>query len=262
MKKQKRKTNNWKTFGNNIIFWIIIIIACILLMQMVSTKGSPQKITFTQYEELISTKSVESAEIIGNSFNGILNEEDYTILPNGKEISYKSFVTILPSGYIDQDIINFWNSNGIKFQFKEQTPNISDYLIQFTPWILIFVFWIFIMKRMQSGSGQSGIFGFNKSKARIVSTNNPKITFENVAGCDEAKVELEEIVDFLKYPKKYKKLGAKIPKGALLLGPPGTGKTLLARAVAGEAGVPFFNISGAEFVEMFVGRSKQSKRFI
>ena len=253
MKKQKKKNNNWKTFGNNIAFWVVIVIACVLLMQMVSTDGSPQKITFTKYEELINSKNVESAEIVGNAFNGKLINEEYILLPSGKEISYNSFVTILPTGYIDQDIINYWNTNNIKFQFKEKTPNLTDYLIQFTPWILIFVFWIFIMRRMQSGSGQSGIFGFNKSKARIVSPNSPKITFENVAGCDEAKVELEEVVDFLKNPGKYKNIGAKIPRGALLLGPPGTGKTLLARAVAGEAGVPFFNISGAEFVEMFVG---------
>ena len=253
MKKQTNKNNNWKTFGNNIAFWIVIVIASVLLIQMVSPNGSPQNITFTEYEKLIDRKNVESAEIVGNSFNGKLKEEEYIILPNGKEVAYTSFITILPSGYIDQDVIKYWNSNNIKFQFKEKTPNITDYLIQFTPWILIFVFWIFIMRRMQAGTGQSGIFGFNKSKARIVSPNSPKITFENVAGCDEAKVELEEVVDFLKNPNKYKKLGAKIPRGALLLGPPGTGKTLLARAVAGEAGVPFFNISGAEFVEMFVG---------
>ena len=106
---------------------------------------------------------------------------------------------------------------------------------------------------MSGPSGQGGIFSFAKSKATLISSDNPKITFKDVAGCDEAKVELQEIVEFLKYPGKYKKLGAKIPKGALLLGSPGTGKTLLAKAVSGEANVPFFSISGAEFVEMFVG---------
>ena len=106
---------------------------------------------------------------------------------------------------------------------------------------------------MQGGGGQNGIFNFAKSRAKIISPDKPKTSFKEVAGCDEAKVELQEIVEFLKHPGKYKKLGAKIPKGALLLGPPGTGKTLLARAVAGEADVPFFSLSGADFVEMFVG---------
>jgi cell division protease FtsH len=106
---------------------------------------------------------------------------------------------------------------------------------------------------MQGSGGQNGIFSFGKSRAKIISPDNPKTSFKDVAGCDEAKVELQEIVEFLKHPKKYRKLGAKIPKGALLLGPPGAGKTLLAKAVSGEANVPFFTISGAEFVEMFVG---------
>ena len=148
MNNKKKKTNNWKTFGNNVVFWIVIVIACILLMQMVSTDGKPQKITFTEYEELIKKKNIDSAEIIGNSFNGKLIEEEYFIAPNGKETTYIDFITILPAGYIDQDIIKYWNLNNIKFQFKEPTPNITDYLIQFTPWILIFVFWIFIMRRI------------------------------------------------------------------------------------------------------------------
>jgi len=254
MKKTKKENNwDWKTIGNNFLFWLVIIVAAVLLMQMVTVEGRIQNITFSKYEEIINNKNVSNATITGNTFKGELLDSDFIVLDNGKEVEFSTFTTVLPTGYIDQDVINYWNENGIKFQFKEKTPNLTDYLIQFTPWILIFVFWIFIMRRMQSGSGQSGIFGFNKSKARVVSPNNTKITFKNVAGCDEAKVELEEVVDFLKSPSKYKKLGAKIPRGALLLGPPGTGKTLLARAVAGEAGVPFFNISGAEFVEMFVG---------
>jgi cell division protease FtsH len=143
-----------------------------------------------------------------------------------------------------------WKKQGINCRFEEQTPGLIDYLIQFSPWLLIILFWFFLMRKMQGGAGQSGIFNFAKSRAKIISPDNPKTSFNDVAGCDEAKFELQEIVEFLKYPKKYKKLGAKIPKGALLLGPPGTGKTLLAKAVSGEANVPFFTISGAEFVEM------------
>ena len=227
MKKTKKENNwDWKTIGNNFLFWLVIIVAAVLLMQMVTVDGRIQNITFSKYEEIINNKNVSNATITGNTFKGELLDSDFIVLDNGKEVEFSTFTTVLPTGYIDQDVIKYWNENGIKFQFKEKTPNLTDYLIQFTPWILIFVFWIFIMRRMQSGSGQSGIFGFNKSKARVVSPNNTKITFKNVAGCDEAKVELEEVVDFLKSPSKYKKLGAKIPRGALLLGPPGTGKTL------------------------------------
>jgi cell division protease FtsH len=146
-----------------------------------------------------------------------------------------------------------WNKKGINYSFEEQTLGLFDYIIQFSPWLLIIFFWFFLMRKMQGGGGQNGIFNFAKSKAKIISPDKPKTSFNEVAGCDEAKVELQEIVEFLKHPGKYKKLGAKIPKGALLLGPPGTGKTLLAKAVSGEANVPFFSISGAEFVEMFVG---------
>lgn len=123
------------------------------------------------------------------------------------------------------------------------------------PWILIIVFWIIIMRRMQAGAGGSkNIFSFGKSKAKLLSESATKVTFQDVAGADEAKEELSEIIEFLKTPAKFQKLGGKIPRGVLfLLGSPGTGKTLLARAVAGEAGVPFFSISGADFVEMFVG---------
>jgi cell division protease FtsH len=122
------------------------------------------------------------------------------------------------------------------------------------PWLLLIVFWIFIMRRMQGGAGGTkGLFNFGRSRARLWTTDKPSVTFDDVAGCEEAKTELTEIIQFLKHPKRYQKLGGRIPKGVLLLGPPGTGKTLMARAVAGEASVPFFSISGADFVEMFVG---------
>ncbi|MBL7109624.1 MAG: ATP-dependent zinc metalloprotease FtsH, partial [Candidatus Marinimicrobia bacterium] len=158
---------------------------------------------------------------------------------------------VLP--FVDSEVTKKWDEQGISYRFKDQTMGLLDYLIQFSPWILLIFFWFYLMRRMQGGGGQNGIFNFGKSRARIISPDSSKVTFDDVAGCDEAKVELQEIVEFLKSPKKFLKLGAKIPKGALLLGPPGTGKTLLARAIAGEADVPYFSISGAEFVEMFVG---------
>ncbi|MFQ5631224.1 MAG: ATP-dependent zinc metalloprotease FtsH, partial [bacterium] len=132
--------------------------------------------------------------------------------------------------------------------------DVWGYLLQLLPWILLAGIWLFFLRRMQGGGGGArGIFNFGRSRARLLTENRPRSTFDDVAGADEAKQELREIIEFLKEPEKFQKLGGRIPKGALLLGPPGTGKTLLARAVAGEAGVPFFSMSGADFVEMFVG---------
>ena len=150
--------------------------------------------------------------------------------------------------------MNEWDKNGVDYSFKQQTVDWTGYFLNLLPWILILGFWIFLMRRMQGGGGgMNSIFNFGKSKAKIWTSDMPKVTFDDVAGCVEAKEELNEVVEFLKKPKSYQKLGAKIPRGVLLVGPPGTGKTLLARAVAGEANVAFFSLSGADFVEMFVG---------
>jgi cell division protease FtsH len=148
-----------------------------------------------------------------------------------------------------------WDAYDVNYSFKGKSIDWTGYFLNLLPWILIIGIWIFFIRRMQGGAGggMGGIFNFGKSRAKIWTSDMPKITFDDVAGCVEAKEELKEVIDFLKKPKRFQKLGAKIPKGALLIGPPGTGKTLLARAVAGEADVPFYNLSGAEFVEMFVG---------
>ena len=162
------------------------------------------------------------------------------------------FVVYLPSDYSEQ--IKLWDGVGIEYNFEGETINWTSWLLGFAPWLLLIGFWIFMIRRMQkTNSGMNNVFSFGKSKAKIFSSNLPKVKFLDVAGCVEAKEELEEIILYLKSPKKFQKLGGKIPKGVLLIGPPGTGKTLLARAVAGEASVPFLSISGAEFVEMFVG---------
>jgi cell division protease FtsH len=142
----------------------------------------------------------------------------------------------------------------VDYTFRQKSVDWTGYFLNFLPWIAILAFWIFLMRRMQGGGGgMKSIFNFGKSRAKVWTSDKPKVTFDHVAGCVEAKEELMEVVDFLKRPKRYQKLGAKIPRGVLLVGPPGTGKTLLARAVAGEANVAFFNLSGADFVEMFVG---------
>ena len=253
-KKKNKLPNNkiWRTIGGNIIIWILIIIMSVTALQIFSTDNEPKQITYSEFKSYLDLGKVESGEIVGRTFNGKFKEVEYfenNITNEPKE--YTGFITILPE--VSIEMTKIWDKNNLKYEFKDQTFGLTEYLIQFSPWLLIILFWFFLMRKMQGGGGQSGIFNFAKSRAKIISPDTPKTSFKDVAGCEEAKVELQEIVEFLKNPKKFKKLGAKIPRGGLLMGPPGTGKTLLAKAVSGEAGVPFFTISGAEFVEMFVG---------
>jgi cell division protease FtsH len=140
---------------------------------------------------------------------------------------------------------------GVNITAKEPKGSLLMLAIEALPWVLMFVLWWFLFRQMQAGGNRA--FAFGKSKAKLLTGDTPKITFADVAGADEAKVELEEVIEFLKDPQKFTRLGGRLPKGALLVGPPGTGKTLLAKAVAGEAGRPFFSMSGSDFVEMFVG---------
>ncbi|HHM24070.1 MAG TPA: ATP-dependent zinc metalloprotease FtsH, partial [Bacteroidetes bacterium] len=192
---------------------------------------------------------IESAVIEGNIFHGVLKYED-AVQVNGKVIKIKRFRVTLP--FVQDSMLKEWDKYGVKYDFRNKSLDWFGYLLNLLPWVLIAGLWLFFLRRMQSG-GTKGIFSFGKSRAKMMVENKPRVTFNDVAGVDEAKEELQELVDFLKSPEKYQRLGGRIPKGALLLGPPGTGKTLLAKAVAGEAGVPFFSISGADFVEMFVG---------
>ena len=252
-KKGKNSPQNiWKTLGGNLLIWVLIIIMAVTALQFFSTDFKPQTIDYTQFQDYIDQDMVESGRIIGRTFKGTFKEQITIETGNiNKPKQVSTFTTVLPE--VTLEMTEIWNEKGINYRFEEQTLGLFDYIIQFSPWLLIIFFWFFLMRKMQGGGGQNGIFNFAKSRAKIISPDKPKTSFKEVAGCDEAKVELQEIVEFLKHPGKYKKLGAKIPKGALLLGPPGTGKTLLAKAVSGEASVPFFTISGAEFVEMFVG---------
>ena len=251
-KKENIKQNLWKTLGGNLLIWVLIIVMAVTALQFFSTDYKLQPISYTQFQEYLESDMVESGKIVGREFKGKF-KEPITIESQGlaEPKQYTNFTTVLPE--VTFEMTKIWDEKGIIYRFEEQSMGLLDYLIQFSPWLLIIFFWFFLMKKMQGAGGQNGIFNFGKSRAKIISPDNPKTSFKDVAGCDEAKVELQEIVEFLKHPAKYKKLGAKIPKGALLLGAPGTGKTLLAKAVSGEASVPFFSISGAEFVEMFVG---------
>ncbi len=244
---------NWKKAGRTPLIWIFIIITVLILANMMASNAITEpEITYTQFKRLVDNKQVVKGEIIGNVFHGKLSQPQ-TITVNGREVEYDRFITTIR--VLDSDILAWWDEKGIEYVFKQAGTDWTSVLFNIIPWVLILGLWIFWMRRLQGGGpgGGKGIFSFGKSPAKMLSPDRPKVTFDDVAGCEEAKYELQEIIEFLKDPLKFQRLGGKIPKGALLLGPPGTGKTLLAKAAAGEAGVPFFSISGADFVEMFVG---------
>ena len=231
-----------KNFSKNIFVWIII---SLILLGLFNVFKNSQKdyssVTYTYSTLLDKAQSgeIKSVEIQGNNIYG-------------QTMDGVNFSTYAPR---DPNLIETLSENDVAINAKPEQSGMHPLLSIFVSWfpmLLLIGVWIFFMKQMQSGKG-GGALGFGRSKAKLLNENKQRVTFNDVAGIDEAKQELEEVVSFLKDPHKFQKLGAKIPKGALLVGPPGTGKTLLARAIAGEAGVPFFSISGSDFVEMFVG---------
>ena len=235
------------TTAKNIFLWIVIIVAVVVLWQFLSTvkEGSYDELTYSEFTEKIQEKEVERVTFTGNLIEGMYRPTDSPQAP-------RPFRAVIPRGS-EETIANTLNDQGVAVTVTddEQGSWIYVLLTSWFPIILFVAFWIFLMRQMQSGGNKALSFG--KSRARLSSTQAKKVTFNDVAGVEEAKEELQEIIEFLKEPQKFQKLGGRIPKGVLLMGPPGTGKTLLARAIAGEASVPFFSISGSDFVEMFVG---------
>ncbi|MEL7345783.1 MAG: ATP-dependent metallopeptidase FtsH/Yme1/Tma family protein, partial [Pseudomonadota bacterium] len=226
--------------ARNIAFWVVLFLLVLSLFTMFSggqTTMSSREVPYSEFVEMVERGEVSSAEIDGERvvFKGANNG---------------TFVTIQPDGAETADLL--LNNNADVDVRPQEQSGIQTILISLLPILLLIGVWIYFMNRMQGG-GRGGAMGFGKSKAKLLTEKHGRVTFDDVAGIDEAKEDLEEIVEFLRNPQKFSRLGGKIPKGALLVGPPGTGKTLLARAVAGEAGVPFFTISGSDFVEMFVG---------
>src|SRR4028119_39953 len=206
------------------------------------SKTSQEDISFTQFMENVRQGKVAAVTIIGDQ--EVTGKYKGTELPQGKEFKVK-----LPPY---PDLVTDLQAAGVDIEAEQPRENpLLAVLFTWAPVLLIVALWIFFMRQMQSGGNKALSFG--KSKAKLLNTTGKKVTFKDVAGVEEAKEELQEIVEFLKEPQKFQKLGGRIPKGVLLMGPPGTGKTLLARAIAGEANVPFFSISGSDFVEMFVG---------
>jgi len=250
---------DWSKVLRMVFGWGAVIVAAVIVMQVFRTSQETYvDIPFAEYRRLINeTDKIKKATITKSDINDYFFRADLTsetsVNINGTATNVKAISVYIPEPMI-KDEETLWQEKGINYSFDKQSSEWLNILLGFLPWLLIIAVWIIIMRRMQGqGGGSRGIFSFGKSKAKLISQSGQKITFRDVAGTDEAKVELQEIIEFLKEPTKFQKLGGKIPRGVLLLGPPGTGKTLLARAVAGEAGVPFFSISGADFVEMFVG---------
>ena len=228
-------------FSKNLALWVIIAVLLVMLFNLFQASSPPRgagQVSFSDFLADVERGGVTDVTIQGNSLNGHYHDG-------------RPFATYLPesSGVIDR--LKTQNVRITALPPAENTPTVWNLLVSWFPMLLLVAVWIFFMRQMQSGGGKA--MGFGKSRARLLTEKTGRVTFEDVAGIDEAKQELEEIVEFLKDPQKFQRLGGKIPKGCLLVGPPGTGKTLLARAIAGEANVPFFTISGSDFVEMFVG---------
>jgi cell division protease FtsH len=233
--------NNFRNFA----VWIVIgllLIALFSLFQTQTLRGTPTEVSYSEFLNKVGAGGVKSATIgPSGAITAVLTDNKTTITSNGP-------------AFVMSDIdLQFIRDHKVDLTFRAPQGDglLSNFLIYWLPMILLAGVWIFFMRQMQSGSGKA--MGFGKSKAKLLTEKHGRVTFEDVAGVDEAKEDLQEIVEFLKDPQKFQRLGGKIPRGALLVGPPGTGKTLLARAIAGEAGVPFFTISGSDFVEMFVG---------
>jgi cell division protease FtsH len=247
---------NWGKVLKVVLSWSAIIFGVFILVTLFRSQEVSQiEVTYTEYREFlrdgkISQATIKKSELNNFEFHGTLKSAETKQGPTGKAVSYEHFFVMLP--FIDTNVVQEWTDKGITFTITREDNTWMNALLSALPWVLLLVIWLIIMRRMQ-GVGTKGIFSFGKSRAKLLAEGSTKVTFQDVAGADEAKFELQEIIEFLKEPSKFQRLGGKIPRGVLLLGPPGTGKTLLARAVAGEAGVPFFSISGADFVEMFVG---------
>jgi cell division protease FtsH len=230
----KRKSSGWRSA----LFWLAAGVVIIILWSLLQTSQMTRKeMTFSEFLDSVEARRVQSVTISGNLIRGVMKGGD-------------EFKTTAPSSY--NDLVKTLRDHGVDINVKDtsRAPWFS-YLLSWFPLLLFILFWVMFMRQMQAGGNKALSFG--KSRAKLFQGTQKRITFKDVAGVDEAKEELQEIIQFLKDPHKFSKLGGRIPKGVLLVGPPGTGKTLLARAVAGEAGVPFFSISGSDFVEMFVG---------
>ena len=227
----------------NLILWVLIlmlIVALYNLFQSPTSRAPSRELSFTEFMASVEGNEVSSVTLQGNNITGITRDGS-------------QFRTYAPD---DPSLVTTLRSSGVDIKAEPRSDSGTTFwsiLISWFPMLLLIGVWIFFMRQMQGGGSGRGALSFGKSRARMLGEDQVKITFADVAGVEEAKDEVGELVDFLRDPGKFQKLGGKIPRGVLMVGSPGTGKTLLARAIAGEAKVPFFTISGSDFVEMFVG---------
>jgi cell division protease FtsH len=220
-----------------VMLWMSLLVVIFLAWHFAQIQKKESPLKFSEFMSQVESGQVQDVTITGNEIKG-------------HTVAQEAFRTFAPVGY--DKLVDTLLAKKVTVNYQpDQTPTWANMLISWAPFILLIGFWIFFMRQMQSGGNKALSFG--KSKAKLLASQQKKVTFKDVAGVDEAKEELQEIIEFLKEPQKFQKLGGRIPKGVLLMGPPGTGKTLMARAIAGEANVPFFSISGSDFVEMFVG---------
>ncbi len=229
------------TFYKNLSMWLVIGLSMILLFNLFNQpQGQSTSLTYSQFVDAVERNNISTVQISGD-------------IVSGKMQDGQAFRAVYPIN--DDEMISILRQNGVDISVKEVQKDsfLMSIFVSWFPMLLLIGVWVFFMRQMQMGGGKGGAMGFGKNKAKLMEQGENKKTFEDVAGIDEAKEELEEIVDFLRDPQKFTVLGGRIPKGVLLAGSPGTGKTLLAKAIAGEADVPFFTISGSDFVEMFVG---------
>ncbi len=238
---------NWGNLSKNLALWLLVGLLALALFQMMSRQRNPtQEFSYTEFSRQLDQGNVARVEV----FDGKRLEGDFRAPVTQDGRTAKSFTVLLPVAN-SEVFIKRLEDAGVPILAKEPKGGITAIIIAALPWIVILGLWFFLLRQLQAGGSRA--FAFGKSKAKLLAGDTPKVTFADVAGADEAKVELQEIIEFLKDPQKFTRLGGRLPKGALLVGPPGTGKTLLAKAVAGEAGRPFFSMSGSDFVEMFVG---------
>ncbi len=237
----------WGRMLRTLSFWAFLILGTVLLVQFAAkTRQDAADIPFSEFTAQVDSGNVAAVEITERT--RIKGDFKRSVGEGRRSVDH--FTTLLPFEATDTYVAGL-RGKGVAVSAKDIRPSFGVLFLNFLPYLLMLGLIIFMLRQMQQGGNRA--FAFGKSKAKLLAGDTPKVTFADVAGCDEAKQELEEIIDFLKDPQKFSRLGGRLPKGALLVGPPGTGKTLLAKAVAGEAGRPFFSMSGSDFVEMFVG---------
>src|SRR5215212_3398122 len=245
--KNNNKGFNWGRFSKTLSFWVFILLIPVVLIQLAGPRSeATTDINYTEYRAQLAANNIKDVTVsAGKNITGTFRQA--TVI--GQKTA-KRFSLQLPVANSQAEVDQL-TARGVTITGTDAKPNLLSVVVSFLPWLLLIGFYLFLFRQMQSGGAKA--FSFGKSKAKLLTGDTPKVTFADVAGADEAKQELQEIIEFLKDPQKFTKLGGRLPKGALLVGPPGTGKTLLAKAVAGEAARPFFSMSGSDFVEMFVG---------